>query len=81
MWLHVFLIAITDCYCPASITGVISMLLFGTLINELKNFTSLTTYLGSAEKTPNCLSICNWGVKAYTPGKIIYIVKTLGVYD
>ena len=42
------------------------MLLFGTLINELKNFTSLTTYLGRAEKTPICLSTWNRGVKAYT---------------
>ena len=32
----------------------------------LTNFTSLTTYLGSAEKTPTCLSTWNRGVKAYT---------------
>ena len=44
MLLRVFLISIADCYYPALINGLISLLLFSTLINEIKKFTSLATY-------------------------------------
>ena len=52
------------------------MLLFGTLINELTNITSLATYFGLPEKTPNCLSTWNRGVKAYTWRRWMFDLST-----